>query len=136
VKRAPLPIRSGRAGGRRADHHVPTPHFPPCDQAIADVRIALGETPGDGVVGGTKDEHRSVDRLRKCARHDELPAFMCFVQKPEVLVTERGTASDMILDDFVKQNVIDRLLLRLTHPERVRVYLTANFGQLERLLSL
>ena len=95
-----------------ADDYIPLAHLPPCDQAIADVRIALGETPGDGVVGGTKDEHRSVDRLRKCARHDELPAFMCFVQKPEVLVTEWGTASDMILDDFVKQNVI------LGRPER------------------
>jgi hypothetical protein len=60
-------------------HQPPTTLFQPrtflCNQAVADVRIALGETHWDRGVGGAKDEGGSVDGSENTLAMTSSPRF-------------------------------------------------------------
>ena len=61
-----------------ADDDSPGSDGPGCDQAIANVRIAVDETLNDGAIVGPPNKNRSIRRFGKGACKDEVPTAMGF----------------------------------------------------------
>ena len=106
---------AGRALGQSsclADDDSPVSDGPGCDQAIANVRIAVNETLNDGAIVGPPNKNRSIRRFGEGACEDQVPPAMGFPSKRKMLIAEAGAPSEIVINQCVLQQVV-------THVESV-----------------
>jgi hypothetical protein len=93
-------LRSG------ADHDVPAPHPPICNESFGNVRIGLREPRCHGCVVALENQSSAVDGIRKGSGHEQFASAVRLFQELQMLWSKRHTPTDEIVNDFVKKNEI------------------------------
>jgi hypothetical protein len=98
-------------GGLRGERIVanddgPRADFPMLDEAVADVRIALGEGRGGFGRRAAEDDERAVGGFGQRPTEEEFAAEMGLAGEEKVLIAKGGAAFDEVIDYFIEESEI------------------------------
>lgn len=71
-----------------------------------DVRITVNEAFDSGAILRPPNENRSISRLGKGAREDQVPTAVSVPRERQMLIPERGAPSEIVINQCVLQQVI------------------------------
>ena len=86
-----------------ADNVVPWSNFPFFDEPVYHVGILAHEGLWNNPVCTSENEQCPVGRLCQRPCHKKLAAGMCFLDKLQVLLPERSSPFNKIIDHFIEQ---------------------------------